>query len=281
MKEMSNKKKYIIIGAICVLVIAIIGCIIGFAVASKANKENTSISSESSESSEASQSEEDGTSTSSSADQSEGAADESKDSSTNPDKQNSSNSNTTSNKNTSSGQGGYFDREAAKWTWAQVNAERTAAGLQALTWDENIYQFACKRAKQIINDYSHNGRGEYGENITEAYDAYDCHSLWRNSSGHYKNYMSSNYVSGACAIYVDERGLVHAVENFKASGPVVLPNGQVQGVIYPDDPSTYDRTWTASNGVKIFIKGEDAVSNHPDPNAAAEALLEWINSGRP
>ena len=89
------------------------------------------------------------------------------------------------------------------------------------------------------------------------------------------------YVAGACAIYVDEKGLVHAVENFKMNGPVVLPNGQVQGVIYPDDPSTYERTWKASNGVTIFIKGDDAVSNHSDPNAAAAALSEWINLGRP
>lgn len=46
-----------------------------------------------------------------------------------------------------------FDRSAAEEVWSYVNAERTAAGLNALTWDEDIYNFACQRAQTIVSDF--------------------------------------------------------------------------------------------------------------------------------
>lgn len=46
-----------------------------------------------------------------------------------------------------------FDRSAAEEVWSYVNAERTAAGLNALTWDEDIYNFACQRAQAIVSDF--------------------------------------------------------------------------------------------------------------------------------
>ncbi len=74
-----------------------------------------------------------------------------------------------------------FDRSAAEEVWSYVNAERTAAGLNALTWDEDIYNFACQRAQAIVSDFSHNGCGNYGENIAlnSAGSAYRIHMQWR------------------------------------------------------------------------------------------------------
>lgn len=108
-----------------------------------------------------------------------------------------------------------FDRSAAEEVWSYVNAERTAAGLNALTWDEDIYNFACQRAQAIVSDFSHNGCGNYGENIAlnSAGSAYRIHMQWFYSTGHHNNYMLSSYVKGACAIYVYQ-GVWYAVENF-------------------------------------------------------------------
>ena len=108
-----------------------------------------------------------------------------------------------------------FDRSEAEEVWSYVNAERTAAGLNALTWDEDIYNFACQRAQAIVSDFSHNGCGNYGENIAlnSAGSAYRIHMQWFYSTGHHNNYMLSSYVKGACAIYVYQ-GVWYAVENF-------------------------------------------------------------------
>ena len=108
-----------------------------------------------------------------------------------------------------------FDRSAAEEVWSYVNAERTAAGLNALIWDEDIYNFACQRAQAIVSDFSHNGCGNYGENIAlnSAGSAYRIHMQWFYSTGHHNNYMLSSYVKGACAIYVYQ-GVWYAVENF-------------------------------------------------------------------
>ena len=109
-----------------------------------------------------------------------------------------------------------FDRAAAEEVWAYVNAERTAAGLNPIAWDEGIYNFACQRAQAIVTDYSHNGCGNYGENIFQSLTTiipYEIHMCWHNSTGHYNNYMRSKYTRGACAIYVYD-GVAYAVENF-------------------------------------------------------------------
>ena len=108
-----------------------------------------------------------------------------------------------------------FDRAAAEEVWAYVNAERTAAGLNPIAWDEGIYNFACQRAQAIVTDFSHNGHGNYGENIEcgSPLGGYHIHMGWYNSPGHHNNYMRSDYTRGACAVYIYE-GSCYAVENF-------------------------------------------------------------------
>ena len=182
----------------------------------------------------------------------------------------------------SSDETGSFDRAAAEDVWRYMNEERVSEGLNALEWDENIYNFACQRAQQIVTDFSHNGCGNYGENIEYMSAAIangsTIHSAWYYSPGHHANYLNSAYGSGACAVYV-YNGMIYAVENFAlASGsnaqttsPDSQPgsangtgsettNGESQQETEVVGESDYGTTWTASNGVSVSIRSDGLVS---------------------
>lgn len=179
-----------------------------------------------------------------------------------------------------------FDRAAAELVWAKVNEERVAAGLNALTWDENIYNFACQRAQQIVTNYSHEGRGNYGENIQTGVrrTGYEVHLGWYCSPGHHANYMNSQYGSGACAVY-HYNNTTYAVENFAmASSSHMNDNDSQVDLSYikwsPVDTGTktYDETtyWTASNGITVCItsNGVNTVTtvNIPEGRTQEEAI---------
>lgn len=197
------------------------------------------------------------------------------------------NGNGGSNTNTTDG----FDRAAAEQVWAYVNEERTAAGLNAVAWDENAYNFACQRAQAIVTNFSHEGCGSYYENIllTPYHDAYDLHMLWQGSPKHYANYMNAGHVSGACAVYT-YNGTTYAVEEFvlayspqtdsadpyagnqtrEVNGETVDLSGQ--------QAEAFDNgnTWTASNGVVVYIQSNGNLScNTTDYDAALAAFDEY------
>lgn len=108
-----------------------------------------------------------------------------------------------------------LNRATAEEIWGYMNAERTEAGLSPIAWDEDIYNFACKRAQAIVTDFSHNGCEPYGENIASCPNsAYLMHMSWYNSPfGHHENYMNPSYTRGACAVY-EYNGYIYGVENF-------------------------------------------------------------------
>ncbi len=111
-----------------------------------------------------------------------------------------------------------FDRHTAEEIWCWVNLERERSGLPKLEWDEATYDYACKRAQEIVTDFSHDGCTQaHGENIgymTAAYaNAYQLHMQWNESPGHHANYMDTDYTKGACAVFV-YNGVAYAVENF-------------------------------------------------------------------
>lgn len=141
-----------------------------------------------------------------------------------------------------------YNRSMAEAVWAYMNAERTAAGLAEIAWDESVYDFACGRAQQIVTNFSHDGHGSYGENIlyTSNVDAYQVHMQWHNSSQHYENYMSEKYATGACAIYVQD-GIAYAVENFAATTASIVATPGAE-------------TWTASNGVVVVVNADGSIS---------------------
>ena len=180
-----------------------------------------------------------------------------------------------------------FNRSIAEQVWAKVNAERAAAGLNTLAWDENIYNFACSRAQALVTDFSHNGHGNYGENIYADLgyhlDADYIHNAWYNSTGHHENYMRNDIGSGACAVYV-YKGTIYAVENFAlSSSPQTDPYAgqqtrEVNGVtvdLSGAEAKAFDEGnyWTASNGITVYITGEGTTSTPiPEGRTLEEAM---------
>lgn len=94
----------------------------------------------------------------------------------------------------------YFDRAAAEQIFALVNAERTAAGIPALTWSEDMYNIAVQ---MCYEDDVHAGvRAGTIENYTtgDGSDAAAIHQKWHDSEGHRNTYMRAEYTYGAVAV---------------------------------------------------------------------------------
>lgn len=96
----------------------------------------------------------------------------------------------------------YFDRAAAEQVFASLNAERTAAGIPALTWSEDLYNIAVQRCYE--NDVHAGMRAGTSENQTvgSGCDAATIHQKWHDSEGHRNNYMNSTWTYGAVAVRV-------------------------------------------------------------------------------
>lgn len=96
----------------------------------------------------------------------------------------------------------YFDRAAAEQVFASLNAERTAAGIPALIWSEDLYNIAVQRCYE--NDVHAGARAGTGENQTvgSGCDAATIHQKWHDSEGHHNNYMNSTWTYGAVAVRV-------------------------------------------------------------------------------
>lgn len=95
----------------------------------------------------------------------------------------------------------YFDRAAAEQIFALVNAERTAAGIPALTWSEDMYNIAVQRCYE--NDIHAGVRAGTTENYQTANngsDAATIHQRWHDSEGHHNTYMRAEYTYGAVAV---------------------------------------------------------------------------------
>ena len=96
----------------------------------------------------------------------------------------------------------YFDRAAAEQVFASLNAERTAAGIPALIWSEDLYNIAVQRCYE--NDIHAGMRAGTSENLTvgNGCDAATIHQKVHDSEGHRNNYMNSTWVYGAVAVRV-------------------------------------------------------------------------------
>lgn len=164
-----------------------------------------------------------------------------------------------------------FRKDVAQEIWNLVNAERTAAGLNALAWDEETYEFSCKRAQEIVTRFDHTGCqvGCEGENILMNWttDANTLHMQWHDSKGHHDNYMSTSFDRGACAVYV-YNGNVYAVENFQLPGWIKFD--ETGNLDYSAVP-----TWTASNGVILRIEGPQSITTYDGDNpGATEEMIQ-------
>ena len=113
--------------------------------------------------------------------------------------------NTASTQTTTTGttdtSGEYFDRAMAEQVFALVNAERTAAGIPALIWSEDLYNTAVQRCYE--NDGHAGVRLGMGENYSEGQQSADeIYQSWHDSTGHHDNYMNPNYTYSAVAVRV-------------------------------------------------------------------------------
>lgn len=106
------------------------------------------------------------------------------------------------------------DLERSKKAFAIQNQYRKEKGVKELEWSEELYQFALYRLKTSGFDEHRNlGRdmnnyfGAYAgyrdmyfsENLTTGATAADAMKLWKGSSGHYNNLLSSDHTCGAIA----------------------------------------------------------------------------------
>ena len=108
---------------------------------------------------------------------------------------------TTTTTGTTDTSGEYIDRAMAEQVFALVNAERTAAGIPALIWSEDLYNTAVQRCYE--NDGHAGVRPEMGENYSEGQQSADeIYQSWHDSTGHHDNYMNPNYTYSAVAVRV-------------------------------------------------------------------------------
>ena len=155
----------------------------------------------------------------------------------------------------------YFDRAAAEQVFASVNAERTAAGIPALTWSEDLYNIAVQRCYE---DDGHTGmRAGTSENYTTGggSDAARIHQKWHDSEGHYNNYMNSTWTYGAVAVricystiggiqlesYHIAYEVFSAGDNNAAANSSVTINTPVQDNSVAAAPKTADEDTSTSN----------------------------------
>ena len=110
----------------------------------------------------------------------------------------------TGNTTTTTSKDAYFDRAMAEQVFAMVNAERSAAGIPELTWSEDLYNIAMERCHE--DDGHASVRPGTGENCQtgsfgdDNANATTIHQNWKNSQGHYDNYINTMYGTGAVAI---------------------------------------------------------------------------------
>lgn len=120
-----------------------------------------------------------------------------------------------------------FMADMATAAFANVNAYRAEAGLEALAWDDTIYAAAQIRAQELVISFSHTRpdgsscdtalSGSYnvvGENIAwGATSAAMVCEGWYNSPGHKANMLDGEYTRGAIACWY-ENGTYYWVNLF-------------------------------------------------------------------
>ena len=108
-----------------------------------------------------------------------------------------------------------LDRARAEETFALINQQRVEAGLNALVWDEGVYNIAAMRAEEVTSNFSHTrtatGRGtvedyNLGENLSRVWGDFSPQAAvngWMNSQTHKDNLLISYYTRTAVACYQD------------------------------------------------------------------------------
>jgi len=151
----------------------------------------------------------------------------------------------------------------AKEVFDKINAERKAAGLNELVWDEGLYELALTRCDE--NDKHASKRTGTGENYqwaTYEADADKIHENWKNSTGHYKNYMNKNSANCGIGIKINEDGSYTAYELFTDEDNNYTTKTGVEG----------EKEWYENMGaIYVSINGEVILDKRAEQEAKAEA----------
>ncbi|WP_434311563.1 DUF4214 domain-containing protein [Hominifimenecus sp. rT4P-3] len=98
-----------------------------------------------------------------------------------------------------------YDAEGVPELLGLVNQARAEAGVKPLVSSDYLNQIALQRAKEIVNDFSHDGLskyGSFGENIAYGYPTSQAvFQGWMGSAGHRANILRANYGTIGCARY--------------------------------------------------------------------------------
>lgn len=106
----------------------------------------------------------------------------------------------------------------AKEIFDATNAEREAAGIEPLVWDDELAEYADIRAEEIITNFSHVRTDGtkcyvlstliYGENIARGPHANgeDFLEHWMDSEGHKENILNPEYVTIGIGFTCTEQG---------------------------------------------------------------------------
>ena len=155
---------------------------------------------------------------------------------------------------TVSGTEEYFDRAMAEQVFALVNNERVANGLNALAWNEDLYNIAVQRCYE--NDIHAGMRAGTSENYASGpTDANRFYEGWHDSTGHHDNYMNTSWTDSAVAIRVvpllggalGYDTIAYQVFQSNGSAQSVTINTPVQDDSVAAAPKTADENTSASS----------------------------------
>ena len=162
-----------------------------------------------------------------------------------------------------------YDLAAAQEIFALVNAERAAAGIPELVWDDTAYAIAMQRCyENDRHDSTRTGTGEnYAsgngyESLETADMAAHIHQVLHDSQGHYDNYMNTRYNRGAVAV-TRINGAYVAYEVFFVNGKTYsadLWQPKTDGVTTGFDPVYYAQTYP--DVAEALGTDSEALHNH-------------------
>lgn len=153
----------------------------------------------------------------------------------------------------------YFDRAMAEQVFALVNNDRVANGLNALAWNEDMYNIAVQRCYEGVEGDIHgmmrNGTSENRvQGPLDDSGAQGIYQSWHDSPGHRNNYLNATYTSGAVAIYA-----------------IPIPGGWALPGIVSYEVFTWDANATSYSEPTIVTNTEAAAPKTADENTSASS----------
>ena len=117
-------------------------------------------------------------------------------------------------------------RAEALEAFNQINEIRADAGLNGLSWDQNLETVSVVRAKECDKQFSHmrpngkqwntvNSEIQGGENLAYGFDtANEAVSAWMDSTTHRDNILYKEFSGGSISIYKNDEGVCYWAQEF-------------------------------------------------------------------